>query len=105
MNEDSGLGMSQLAGDTDTLHGVDVLDVSPRGGRSGQRLRRAGPAAVGRRSLRDVRDEEDDPNVITEIVPIPKAVSRASLRSIASLGGATNMPSPKQVRIRPRHSE
>lgn len=94
MNEDSGLG-SQVAGDTDTLHGlhgIDVLDISPR---SGQRLRRAVAAQRPRRSL---RDEDDDPNVITEIVPIAKMVSRASLKSLTSLGGKS--ASPHLVRVR-----
>ncbi|XP_034245217.1 uncharacterized protein LOC117647543 isoform X2 [Thrips palmi] len=94
MNEDSGLG-SQLAGDTDTLHGMDVLDVSPR---AGQRLRRAAAAQRPRRSLRSLRDEDDDPNVITEIVPIAKMVSRASLKSLTSLGGQSASPHLLSVR-------
>ena len=94
MNEDSGLG-SQLTGDTDTLHGIEILDISPR---SGQKLRRIISAAP-RRSL---RDEDDDPNVITEILPISKVVAKASLKSLASLGAKLS-PSPQvwqQIRFK-----
>ncbi|XP_026286309.1 uncharacterized protein LOC113211966 isoform X2 [Frankliniella occidentalis] len=88
MNEDSGLG-SQAVGDTDTLHGVDILDISP----GGARLRR-----VAQSSRRSLREEDDDPNVITEIVPIAKMVSRASLRSLVSLGAQN--PSPQRLSAR-----
>lgn len=91
MNEDSGLG-SQLTGDTDTLHGIDILDISPH---SGQKLRRI-TSAPPRRSL---RDEDDDPNVITEILPISKVVARASLKSIASLGVKSSPPQQVCKRI------
>lgn len=91
MNEDSGLG-SQVTGDTDTLHGIDILDISPR---SGQKLRKI-TSAPPRRSL---RDDDDDPNVITEILPISKVVARASLKSIASLGVKSSPPQQVCERI------
>ncbi|XP_067008406.2 uncharacterized protein [Anabrus simplex] len=92
VNDDSGIGSHHSTamsnGETDTLHGVELLDSSPtfgiRRNRNLQKPRILEMIVKGQRfDVRDLKDDDssaDDPNVITEIsvISLPKATQRVN---------------------------